>query len=33
MIKTNIEHKTATFASVYKKVSGKEVNLEFPEPY
>ena len=30
---TNIEHKTETFASVYKKLSGKEVNFEFPEPY
>ena len=30
---TNIEHKTDTFAAVYKKLSGKEVNFEFPEPY
>merc|ERR1712000_555456 len=30
---TNIEHKTDTFASVYKKLPGKEVNFEFPEPY
>merc|ERR1712001_719673 len=30
---TNIEHKTDTFASVYKKLTGKEVNFEFPEPY
>merc|ERR1712042_264211 len=29
---TNIEHKTDTFANVYKKLSGKEVNFEFPEP-
>merc|ERR1712098_998945 len=28
---TNIEHKTDTFASVYKKLTGKEVNFEFPE--
>merc|ERR1712139_52473 len=28
---TNIEHKTGTFASVYKKLTGKEVNFEFPE--
>merc|ERR1712071_686072 len=27
---TNIEHKTDTFASVYKKLTGKEVNFEFP---
>merc|ERR1712223_536227 len=30
---TNIEHKTDTFASVYKKLTGKEVTFEFPEPY
>ena len=30
---TNIEHKTDTFAGVYKKLTGKEVNFEFPEPY
>merc|ERR1712066_76669 len=29
---TNIEHKTETFASVYKKLTGKEVTSEFPEP-
>merc|ERR1711972_994898 len=30
---TNIEHKTDTFANVYKKLTGKEVTFEFPEPY
>merc|ERR1712045_202449 len=30
---TNIEHKTDTFASVYKKLTGKEVTFEFPEAY
>merc|ERR1712137_933372 len=30
---TNIEHKTDTFAGVYKKLTGKEVTFEFPEPY
>lgn len=29
---TNIEHKTDTFARVYKKLTGKEVTFEFPEP-
>lgn len=30
---TNIEHKTDTFASIYKKLTGREVTFEFPEPY
>jgi len=30
---TNIEHKTDTFASVYRKLTGKNVVFEFPEPY
>lgn len=30
---TNIEHKTDTFAAVYKRLTGKEVTFEFPEPY
>ncbi|XP_075231316.1 ribosomal protein S7 isoform X2 [Lycorma delicatula] len=30
---TNIEHKVDTFVSVYKKLTGREVSFEFPEPY
>ncbi|CAG0900764.1 unnamed protein product [Cyprideis torosa] len=29
---TTIEHKVDTFAAVYKKITGKEVTFEFPEP-
>ncbi|XP_076318918.1 small ribosomal subunit protein eS7-like [Tachypleus tridentatus] len=29
---TNIEHKTDTFAAIYKKLTGKEVTFVFPEP-
>jgi len=29
---TTIEHKTETFAAVYKRLTGKEVTFEFPEP-
>nr|AIU94804.1 40S ribosomal protein [Phragmatopoma lapidosa] len=28
---TNIEHKVDTFTAVYKKLTGKDVNFEFPE--
>uniref|UniRef100_A0A171B958 40S ribosomal protein S7 n=4 Tax=Triatominae TaxID=70999 RepID=A0A171B958_TRIIF len=30
---TNIEHKVDTFAAVYKKLTGREVSFEFPQPY
>ncbi|XP_059485347.1 small ribosomal subunit protein eS7 isoform X2 [Neocloeon triangulifer] len=30
---TNIEHKVDTFSGVYKKLTGREVSFEFPEPY
>ncbi|KAL1115220.1 hypothetical protein AAG570_007251 [Ranatra chinensis] len=30
---TNIEHKVDTFSSIYKKLTGREVTFEFPEPY
>ncbi|XP_015781460.1 40S ribosomal protein S7 [Tetranychus urticae] len=29
---TNIEHKTDTISSIYKKLTGKEVQFQFPEP-
>ncbi|XP_041484241.1 small ribosomal subunit protein eS7-like [Lytechinus pictus] len=29
--KTQIEHKTGTYAAVYKKLTGKDVTFEFPE--
>ncbi len=28
---TNIEHKTETFAAIYKRLTGKEDTFEFPE--
>merc|ERR1719188_1243797 len=28
---TQVEHKTDTFGAVYKKLTGKDVNFEFPE--
>uniref|UniRef100_A0A1L8DR67 40S ribosomal protein S7 n=1 Tax=Nyssomyia neivai TaxID=330878 RepID=A0A1L8DR67_9DIPT len=30
---TTIEHKVDTFTSVYKKLTGRDVTFEFPEPY
>lgn len=29
---TQVDHKTETFTTVYKKLTGKEVTFEFPEP-
>ncbi|CAG9800273.1 small ribosomal subunit protein eS7 [Chironomus tepperi] len=30
---TTIEHKVDTFTAVYKKLTGRDVTFEFPEPY
>uniref|UniRef100_A0ABD2XIJ3 40S ribosomal protein S7 n=1 Tax=Trichogramma kaykai TaxID=54128 RepID=A0ABD2XIJ3_9HYME len=30
---TNVEHKVDTYASVYKKLTGRNVTFEFPESY
>jgi len=30
---TTVEHKVDTFGAVYKKLTGKHVTFEFPEPY
>nr|BAN20341.1 ribosomal protein S7 [Riptortus pedestris] len=29
----NIDHKIETFTSIYKKLTGREVTFEFPQPY
>ena len=28
---TQVEHKVGTYTAIYKKLTGKEVNFEFPE--